>query len=55
MTIIGPGRLNGRVRNGNGCDPAGMITWKNFSCLKELVASQRWAFASLAPTVPLAT
>ena len=27
-TIIGPGRLNGRVRNGNGCDSAGMITWK---------------------------
>src|SRR5690606_33068067 len=27
-TIIGPGGLNGRVRNGNGCVSAGMITWE---------------------------
>ena len=24
----GPGGLNGRVRNGNGCDPAGMVAGK---------------------------
>ena len=28
-SIIGPGRLDGRVRNGNGYGPAGMATWKN--------------------------
>ena len=26
VSTIGPGRLNGRVRNGNGCIPAGNIT-----------------------------
>ena len=33
-TIIGPDRLNGRVRNGNGCGPVGKITWKT-GCAKE--------------------
>src|SRR2546422_6887733 len=27
-SIIGPARLNYRVRDGNGCDPRGMITRK---------------------------
>ena len=28
-SIIGADGLNGRVRNGNGCDPVAMVTWKN--------------------------
>ena len=36
-TIIGPGRLNGRVRNGNGCVPAGMVTWEKFRVVRRAI------------------
>jgi hypothetical protein len=31
-STIGAGRLNGRVRNGNGCDTSAKVTGKNVSC-----------------------
>jgi hypothetical protein len=29
-STIGAGGLNGRVRNGNGCDPSAMVTGMNY-------------------------
>ena len=54
-SIIGADGLNGRVRNGNGCDPVAMVTWKKYMLLKELVEQTDAPFQGILFDVPMAT